>query len=349
MPSNSTICPRNGPKRRQKAPKTAQCAPAPRNQERAVSWATWLKNEFRGHLAHPQTPTFYSFHTSESPNETRRPPYQWSLGAAGGPASPRTVGANVGSTRVPRAKKMIFSKVVPRPLGMLKKVFLARFEPVVVRFGPWKIPKCLENGPFWDQRCVKNGSKTRFSKNDLGPFMMLKQVVLAHFEPVATGFGSWKIPKCLENGPFWDQKWVKNGSKMRFSKSDPGSFGMLKQVVLARFEPVLTEFSPFQHIYAPLCALRTYLRAVWWSHLELGEGCRLEDIYIYIYISFLHSRDTSLQGAGQGEGGYGQVCEGRGPWMGVEDVWMGKAVTGVWEHGRAVCSGGGHGTALQRV
>ena len=44
--------------------------------------------------------------------------------------------------------------------------------------------------------------------------MMLKQVVLAHFEPVATGLGSWKIPKCFENGPFWDpkmgQKWVKN-------------------------------------------------------------------------------------------------------------------------------------------
>ena len=29
----------------------------------------------------------------------------------------------------------------------------------------------------------------------------------------ATGFGSWKIPKCLENGPFWDQKWVKMGQK----------------------------------------------------------------------------------------------------------------------------------------
>ena len=71
---------------------------------------------------------------------------------------------------------------------MLKQVFLGRFEPVVARFGPWKIPKCLENGPFWDQRWVKNGSKTRFSKNDTGPFMMLKQVVLAHFEPVATGF-----------------------------------------------------------------------------------------------------------------------------------------------------------------
>ena len=58
VPSNSTICPRNGPKRRQKAPKTAQCAPSPRNQERAVSWATWLKKEFRGHLVHPQPPSF---------------------------------------------------------------------------------------------------------------------------------------------------------------------------------------------------------------------------------------------------------------------------------------------------
>ena len=59
---------------------------------------------------------------------------------------------------------------------------------------------------------------------------------------------------------------------------------MLKQVFLARFEPVLTEFSPLHHMYAPPCALCPYLRAVWWSHLELGEGCRLEDIYIYIYI-----------------------------------------------------------------
>ena len=59
---------------------------------------------------------------------------------------------------------------------------------------------------------------------------------------------------------------------------------MLKQVFLAHFEPVLTEFSPFHHMCAPLCPLRMYLGAVWWSHLELGEGCRLEGIYIYIYI-----------------------------------------------------------------
>ena len=109
------------------------------------------------------------------------------------------MGANGGSTRVPGAKKIIFSKVVPRPLGMLKKVFLAHFEPVVTRFGPWKIPKCLENGPTWDQKWVKNGSKTHFSKSDPRPFGMLKQVFLAHFEPVVTRFGPWKIPKCLEN------------------------------------------------------------------------------------------------------------------------------------------------------
>ena len=42
---------------------------------------------------------------------------------------------------------------------------------------------------------------------------MLKQVFLAHFEPMVTHLGPWKIPKCLENGPFLGpkvgQKWVK--------------------------------------------------------------------------------------------------------------------------------------------
>ena len=71
-----------------------------------------------------------------------------------------------------------------------------------------------------------------------------------------------------------------NGSKMGQKRVFPKvnrTFGMLKKVFLARLEPVLTEFSPFHHMYA--------LRAVWWSHIELGEGCRLEDIYIYIYIT----------------------------------------------------------------
>ena len=204
MPFNSTICPRDGPKRRQKAPKSAPCAPTARNQEQAVSWATWLKPEFRGHLVPPQPPTFCGFQASESPNEPPRPPYQWSLGGAGGQHSPRTVGANGGSTRVLGAKKMIFFKVVPRPPGMLKQVFLACFEPVVARYEPWKIPKSPENGPFWDQKWVKNGSKTHFSKSDPGPVRMLKQVFLAHFEPLVTRYGPWKMPKCLENGLCWD-------------------------------------------------------------------------------------------------------------------------------------------------
>ena len=101
---------------------------------------------------------------------------------------------------------------------------------------------------------------------------MLKQMFLAHFEPVVTHFGPWKIPKCLENGPFWDQNWVKNGSKTRFSKSDPGPFGMLKQTFLAHFDPYLTQVSPFRQMYAPSCTLRAYVRALWWSHLELGRG-----------------------------------------------------------------------------
>ena len=59
---------------------------------------------------------------------------------------------------------MTFLKNDPRPCATLKQVFLNRFELVVAHFGPPKIPKCLENGLFWDQKWVKNGSKTHFSK-----------------------------------------------------------------------------------------------------------------------------------------------------------------------------------------
>ena len=79
---------------------------------------------------------------------------------------------------------------------------------------------------------------------------MLKQVFLARFEPVVTCFGTRKIPKCLENGPFQDQKWVKNGSKTHFSKSDPGPFGMLGEVFLAHFEPIWTGFGPLESQYS---------------------------------------------------------------------------------------------------
>ena len=147
-------------------------------------------------------------------DETPTPPYQWSLGGARGQRSPHTVGANRGSTGVPGAKKISFSKVVPRPRGMLNQAFLGRFDPVVARYGRWKIPKCLQNGPFQDQKWVKNGSKMQFSKSDPGLFGMLKQVFFAHFEPVVMRFGPCKIRKCFEKwvllGPKMGQIWVKN-------------------------------------------------------------------------------------------------------------------------------------------
>ena len=51
---------------------------------------------------------------------------------------------------------MTFPKNDPRPCATLKQVFLDRFELVVAHLGPPKIPKCLENGLFCDQKWVKN-------------------------------------------------------------------------------------------------------------------------------------------------------------------------------------------------
>ena len=60
------------------------------------------------------------------------------------------------------------------------------------------------------------------------------------------GFGLWRVSKWLDNGPFWDPKGDKAGSKMRFSQSDRGRFGILKQVFLSRFEPLLTMVWPME-------------------------------------------------------------------------------------------------------
>ena len=60
---------------------------------------------------------------------------------------------------------MTFLKNDPRPCATLKQVFFDGLELVVAHFGPPKIPKCLENGLLWDQKWVKNGSKTHFFKN----------------------------------------------------------------------------------------------------------------------------------------------------------------------------------------
>ena len=71
---------------------------------------------------------------------------------------------------------MTFFKDDPRPCATLEQVFLDRLELVVAQFGPPKIPKCLENGLFWDQKRVKNGSKTHFFKPHPRPFEVHKRV-----------------------------------------------------------------------------------------------------------------------------------------------------------------------------
>ena len=46
---------------------------------------------------------------------------------------------------------------------MRKQVFLVRLELVVAHFGPPKIPKCPENGLFWDKKMAQHRLK-------VGPF-----------------------------------------------------------------------------------------------------------------------------------------------------------------------------------
>ena len=53
---------------------------------------------------------------------------------------------------------------------------------------------------------------------------MLGQVFLAHLEPIGTGFGPLKIPIWLEQGPFWEQKWV-NLVKSAFFQKQPWTIG----------------------------------------------------------------------------------------------------------------------------
>ena len=93
---------------------------------------------------------------------------------------------------------------------MPKQVFLARSELVVARCGPPKIPKCLENGLFWNKKCVKFGSKMCSPKNE--PFLPLP-----------------KSQNALKMGCFATkkgQKWVKKC----FSKNDPRPLGVPKQM-----------------------------------------------------------------------------------------------------------------------
>ena len=53
-------------------------------------------------------------------------------------------------------------------------------------------------------------------------------------------------PKWLENGPFGTKNGVNTGSKTRFFKIEYGPFGMLKQVFLVSFEPMVTHLGAWK-------------------------------------------------------------------------------------------------------
>ena len=96
-PSNSTICPGNGPKRPPEAPNFVQIGWR-RPQTRAGHIFGYMaETRFRGHLVHPQPPTFCGFHASELPKWTPRPPYPGPLGCGKLQAQAQTGGCPNGS------------------------------------------------------------------------------------------------------------------------------------------------------------------------------------------------------------------------------------------------------------
>ena len=65
----------------------------------------------------------------------------------------------MGHLWVQKWSKIIFSKFVPRPLRVLKQVFLARFEPMVARYAAPQFQKTLKMGFLGTkkgQKWVKN-------------------------------------------------------------------------------------------------------------------------------------------------------------------------------------------------
>ena len=158
-PSNSMICPGKGPKRPPEAPNADIHKP-----RIGHIFGYTAQNAIPRAPTPPATPHFLWFPPSELPKRTPRPQYLGPLGCGKLQAQAQTGGCPNGSMGSSWGKKMTFLKNDPRTCTPLKQVFLDRFELVVAYFGPPKIPKCLENGLFWDQKRVNNGSKMHCSK-----------------------------------------------------------------------------------------------------------------------------------------------------------------------------------------
>ena len=103
-----------------------------------------LRAHSRGHVDPPATPHILWFPTVQiAPNEYLDPCTR---------ANNATARCKLKYIRwVPKYVKRDHRRMPPRH-AMPKQAVLAHSEPVLARFGPSKVPKCLQNGPIWDQK-----------------------------------------------------------------------------------------------------------------------------------------------------------------------------------------------------
>ena len=134
----------------------------PETKNRPYLWLHGSKCDSEGTYYTRNPPLFEVSTPQNCRNGRLRPQYLGPVGCGKLQAQPQRGGCPNGSTGSSRGKKKTFLKKDPRPRATLKQVFLDPFALVAAHFGPPKIPKCLENGLFWDQTGSKMGQKNIF-------------------------------------------------------------------------------------------------------------------------------------------------------------------------------------------
>ena len=156
--------------RPQKAPKSPRiCAhwpPTAPNQKQTISWATWLKTQFREHLIHPQPPTFGGFHPSKLPEPTPRPPYLGLVGCSKLQEVAQRGGCQHGSPRSTGCKKMTFSKITVDHLECQNKCFWCVWS------SRWPVLALLKSQNALKMGCIGTKSGSKMGQKCLFPKMI---------------------------------------------------------------------------------------------------------------------------------------------------------------------------------
>ena len=165
VPSNSTICPRNGPKRRQKAPKIcAMCTNTPKPRTGRIFGYVAQKRISRA----PSPPAtlhflwFPSLRIAQRDTQTPVPVVTWCSRRAGQPT--HSWGPTMGPPRSPGRKKSFFPKLFLDHLGCSNKCFWAILSPWWCVLGHEKSQNSLKMGRFGTNNGSKMGQKRVFPK-----------------------------------------------------------------------------------------------------------------------------------------------------------------------------------------